>query len=58
MNKTEELLEDIKKLLIVHLVAKGVQAGDIAGVLGVDRSVVAKIAPAKRIKRGLAAPVR
>ena len=52
MDKTEELLEDIKKLLIVHLVANGAQAQDLADVLGVDRSVIARIAPTKKFKRG------
>jgi hypothetical protein len=51
MDKIEELLEDIKKLMIVQLVTSGAQAKDIADVLGVDRSVIARIAPAKKFKR-------
>jgi len=53
MGKIEELLEDIKKLLIVQLVTSGAQAKDIAAVLGVDRSAIARIAPAKKFKREL-----
>ena len=54
--KIIELLEDIKKLLIVSLIAKGVQGKDIAEVLGVDKSSVAKIAPARQIRKGMATP--
>ncbi len=55
--KILELLEDIKKLAIVNLIAKGVQAKDIAEVLGVDKSAITRIAPAKKIKKGVAASV-
>lgn len=53
--KTIQLLEDIKKLLIVNLIAKGVQGKDIAEVLGVDQSVITRIASARKIRKGLTA---
>jgi hypothetical protein len=49
--KIASLLEDIKKLLILDLVAKGVQSKHIAQVLGVDNAVVTRIVPARKIKR-------
>jgi hypothetical protein len=45
------LLEDIKKLLILDLVAKGVQSKHIAEVLGVDNAVITRIVPARKIKK-------
>jgi hypothetical protein len=50
--KIIELLEDIKRLLIVNLVASGVQGKDIAQTLGVDNSVITRIAPARKIRKG------
>lgn len=47
-----ELLEDIKRLLILDLVAKGVQAKDIAEVLGVAKSTIAGIVSARKIRKG------
>ena len=49
--KITKLLEDIKKLLMLDLVAKGVQSKDIAHVLGVDNSVVTRVVPARRLKK-------
>jgi hypothetical protein len=50
--KIAALLEDIKRLLILDLVAKGVQSKHIAEVLGVDNAVITRIVPARKIKRG------
>ena len=44
-------LEAIKKLLILDLVTSGVQAKDIAKVLGVTKSTVSAIVPARGIKK-------
>jgi len=49
--KVTGLLEDIKKLLILDLVAKGVQAKDIAEVLGVGKSTIAGIVSARKIRK-------
>lgn len=49
--KIIELLEDIKKLLILDLIAKDVQAQDVAKVLGVNKSTIARIVPSRRIKK-------
>lgn len=43
-------IEDIKKLLILDLIARGVQGKDIAQVLGVDKSTITRIVPARKIK--------
>lgn len=45
------LLEDIKKLLIMDLLTKGVQATGIANVLGVDKSTISRLVPARKIKK-------
>ena len=49
--KTNELLEDIKKLLILDLVTHGIQAKDIAVVLGVSKGTISGIVPARQIKK-------
>lgn len=49
--KIAKLLEDVKRLLILDLVAKGVQSKHIARVLDVDKAVIARIVPAREIKR-------
>ena len=49
--KIIELLEDIKKLLILDLIAGDVQAKDIAKVLNVNKSTIARIVPARRINK-------
>lgn len=43
-------LDDIKKLLILDLVSRGIQGKDIAQVLGVDKSTITRIVPARKIK--------
>ena len=45
------LLEDIKKLLILGLVTHGVQGIYIADVLGVNKSTISRIVPARKIKQ-------
>jgi DNA-binding transcriptional ArsR family regulator len=54
--KLSKLIEDIKKLLILDLVAKGVQAGQIGEVLGVDRTTITRIAPARKMKKNYRLP--
>ena len=49
--KIIELLEEIKKLLILDLITRDVQAKDIAGVLGVGKSTISGIVPARQIKK-------
>ncbi len=49
--KMVELLENIKKLLILDLVIRDVQAKDIAKVLGVNKSTITRIVPARKVKK-------
>ena len=49
--KIAALLEDVKKLLILDLVTKGVQSKHIAHVLGVDKAVITRIVPARKIRK-------
>ena len=49
--KAVELLEDIKKLLILELVTHDVQGKDIARILGVNPSTITRIVPARKIKK-------
>lgn len=51
--KIAGLLEDVRKLLILDLVAKGVQSKNIAHALGVDNAIITRIAPARKIKKGI-----
>jgi hypothetical protein len=44
-------LDAIKRLLILQLVTSGVQAGDIASALQVDRSVISRLFPTRKVKR-------
>lgn len=48
-------LDAIKKLLILELVASGVQAKDVAKVLGVTKSTVSRLVPARGIRKNLKA---
>lgn len=50
-DKTAELLNDIKKLLILNLAEKGVAGKRIAEVLDVDPAVISRILAAKRSKK-------
>lgn len=49
-DKFIKILEEIKKLLILDLITKGIQGKDIAQVLGVDKSTIARIVPSRKIK--------
>ncbi len=44
-------LNSIKRLLILQLITSGVQAKDIASGLGVDKSVVSRIVPSRKVKK-------
>lgn len=44
-------LDAIKRLLMLQLVTSGVQAGDIAAALQVDRSVISRLFPTRKVKR-------
>lgn len=50
--KIVALLEDIKKLMILNLIASGVQSKSIAAVLGVDNATITRVVPARKIKKG------
>ena len=49
--KVVELLEDIKKLLVLDLINKGMQGKNIAAVLGVDPAVISRIVPSRKLKK-------
>ncbi len=49
--KTNQLLEDIKKLLVLALTHQGVQSKDIASVLGIDPAIVSRMVSTRRIKK-------
>ena len=49
--KIAALLDDIKKLLILDLVVKGVQSKHIAEALSVDNAVITRIVSARKIKK-------
>jgi len=51
--KSEKLepMEEVKRLLILALVHSGVQAKDIADVLGVDKSAISRIVPSRQVKK-------
>lgn len=49
--KIAKLLDDVRKLLILDFVAKGVQSKHIARVLGVDNAVITRIVPAREVKK-------
>jgi hypothetical protein len=58
--KTDELLtklnrqmEDVKWLLVVQLIAQGVQSAHIAKALGVDPSIISRKLPARDIQTAL-----
>jgi hypothetical protein len=46
-------LEQIKKLLILQLLAAGVPSGAIASALGVHKSVVSRLVPARKLMQQL-----
>ncbi len=49
--KAIQTLEDIKKLLVLSLINKGMQGTDIALVLGVDKATISRMVPSKQIKK-------
>lgn len=49
--KTIQLLEDIKKLLILDLIRQGVQSKDIANVLGIDPAIISRTVAKRHIKK-------
>jgi hypothetical protein len=52
MNEKElKELQSIKKLLVLQLLANGVKAGEIADVLGMDKSNFSKIFPARKFNK-------
>lgn len=48
---TVEMLDQVRRLMMLQLVVSGVQAKDIARVLGIDKSDVSRIVPARAIKK-------
>ena len=44
-------LDAIKRLLVLQLITSGVQATHIASALGVDKSVVSRLVPARKVKK-------
>ncbi len=46
-----KLLADIKKLMILDLIERGIQANVIADILGITKGALSKIAPARKIKK-------
>lgn len=49
--KIASLLEDIKKLLVLHLIERGVPGKRIAEVLNVDAATVSRIVSPKKTKK-------
>lgn len=47
---TDEL-DSIKRLLILQLITSGIQTTDIASALGVAKSVVSRLVPARKVKK-------
>lgn len=46
-----EQLDQIKRLLMLGLIVSGIQAKDIATVLGVHKSTISGLVPARAIKK-------
>lgn len=44
-------LEQIKKLLILHMIVSGTRAKDIAKVLGVGKATISRLVPARGIDK-------
>jgi hypothetical protein len=44
-------LDEIRRLLMLQLVVSGVQAKDIAVVLGVNKSAISGIVPARAVRK-------
>jgi predicted transcriptional regulator len=50
--KIIDLLDDIKRLLILDLIDRGVKGKRIADVLNVDAAIVSRIISPKKAKKG------
>jgi len=50
-NPSAQELDAIKRLLILQLITSGVQSTDIAKALGVSKSVVTGLVPARKVKK-------
>ena len=46
--KTDQLLEDIKRLILIGLIEQGIQGKRIANVLGVDPAIISRILSPKK----------
>jgi predicted transcriptional regulator len=44
-------LDAIKRLLVLQLITSGVQGAQIASALGVDKSVVSRLVPTRKVKK-------
>lgn len=47
----DSLQEDMKRLMILGLIAQGVRSKDIAAVLGVHPSVITRMIPARGLSK-------
>lgn len=47
---SQQLLGDIKKLLVLGLVTQDVQGKDIADVLGVNKSTITRLVPSRKVR--------
>lgn len=50
-SKPVDTQEAIKRLLIVLLLTRGVEASDIAKTLGYEKSMIGKLVPARKIQK-------
>ena len=48
-------LDSIKRLLVLQLLTSGIQANAIAAALGVDKSVVSRLVPSRKLRKRPAA---
>jgi IS30 family transposase len=51
LTRISEQLEELKRLMIVQLLASGVRSAHIAKVLGIHASGISRIAPAREIQK-------
>jgi hypothetical protein len=49
--KEVELLEDIKRLLVLGLIQSGVQGKNIAAILGIDPATITRMVSVRQIKK-------
>lgn len=52
--RISEQLEELKRLMIVQLLASGVQSAHIAKALGVHQSAISRMLPVREIQKGAA----